>query len=490
MVASLLIQVLGNSDVLLGTGKGVESLKGNDLEVVQYYSETIAQDIKDGLETIDFPLIRQFKDAYRESDRLYFAIILTDQRDWIEKQNIMGEQWNQIIASDGIWWQDLLQEWCKQHEIEVYPIILKIDADIQNGAADWDGMAFLIENCLSQHIHKPNKKTIFSPDSVGKEIEIDRVIVQHNSGTPALGSALYLWGIERKLAGLPIEFFYISRQEEGGVKHSGDRWQWRLKVPQIEQLLAIQDFNGVLTLLDKNKKDLLKKVRHLDRAVSLNIKGLGLQPREKIIERIAISLWSEIAFRERGQWMHWYLRVAGAFELAIYCLVERQGNGDYQWVSDNTGKTSLEYTKNVTDPDFRLNISPTVKYLLGRGDYLDHRDNRYVVTPIAPSTEWRNFVDFYCENGWRLSAGNSYSFLSLRNDLYHSLQGETIDEILDQKNKEFGNATDSKHPAEIAIGHLRYIIDLAEIKSEVFERVDHYEEMVQEFKKSLKEFIA
>lgn len=351
-------------------------------------------------------------------------------------------------------------------------------------------MAFLIEKCLSQYIHKPGKKLIFSPDSVSKEIEIDRVIVQHNSGTPALGSALYLWGIERKLAGLPIEFFYISRQNEGGVKHSGDRWQWRLKVPQIEQLLAIQDFNGVRTLLDNRQGELIEKVEKLDRAVSFNLgdpRKLKLSPKEKVIERIAISLWSEKAFRQRGQWMHWYLRVAGAFELAIYCLVEHQGNGCYKWIDDKaTKQTKLQYTKNGSERVFRLDIKLTVEYLLVDGEFQDTRDNLiYSVIPVLSSDEWEKFTRFYYNYGWQLEDREKHSFLYLRNDLYHSLQGDIIDRILDDQNKKLNGIDHPEHPAKIAIGYLRYIIDLAGVKSEVFDRVDHYEKMVKEVKKSL-----
>ncbi len=56
------------------------------------------------------------------------------------------------------------------------------------------------------------------------------------------------------------------------------------------------------------------------------------------------AVWSEKAFRERGQWMQWYLRIAGAFELAIACLVEYQGGNNYRWERDNqTQKPILQY---------------------------------------------------------------------------------------------------------------------------------------------------
>jgi hypothetical protein len=42
--------------------------------------------------------------------------------------------------------------------------------------------------------------------------------------------------------------------------------------------------------------------------------------------------------------MQWYLRIAGAFELAIACLVEYQGGNNYRWERDNqTQKPILQY---------------------------------------------------------------------------------------------------------------------------------------------------
>ncbi|WP_156800670.1 hypothetical protein [Dactylococcopsis salina] len=56
-------------------------------------------------------------------------------------------------------------------------------------------------------------------------------------------------------------------------------------------------------LSDYPNNEFKKTVRYLDRAVSFNLLELSDIERSakgKILERIAIALWSERAFRERG----------------------------------------------------------------------------------------------------------------------------------------------------------------------------------------------
>jgi hypothetical protein len=323
-------------------------------------------------------------------------------------------------------------------------------------------------------------------------IEIDKIIVQHSSGTPALSSALYLWGIEQKLAKREIDFIYISRQESISYRHSGSHWQWRLKVPQIKQLLAIQDFAGAHELLAEHPNITLQETcQKLDRAVSFNIAGniadqnLVLTPSDEVIERISIALWSEKAFRERGQWMHWYLRVAGAFELALHCLIKQQGTGAYQWQKKDE-KTVLEYTDASTGTQEPLNpnigIKKIVCDLLSNGSIKCGKNYNLVkITDL----NWEEFKGFYCNSKWQLSEQVYKSFIYLRNDLYHSLNGDNIDKLLDAQTTALGSVNQPAHPSEVAIKQLRYILQLAGLSSPVQQRMQHYENMVEAIKGSL-----
>ena len=255
--------------------------------------------------------------------------------------------WNKTIASDGFWWKEVLTAWCEQQEIQLFPIHLNIDPNMEHGVADWEGMATLFKKQLANLIQFEEDSIQFHPEQ-GQPTPIDEIIIQHSTGTPATSSALYLWGIEQKLAGKDVDFIYISRQNTNF--HSGEQWQWRFKVPQIQQLFDIQDFSGALQLLsDYPDGDFKENIKNLDRAISFNLTDLpdiDNTPKGQVIERIAIALWSERAFRERGQWMHWYLRVAGAFELAIKCLVQVQAPEVYSWKKidpDNNFPSSLTY---------------------------------------------------------------------------------------------------------------------------------------------------
>jgi hypothetical protein len=296
MLKLLILQILGNSDVKYQGDEGIKSLKGNSLDEVRYYAEEIEKEVQQDLQIIDFPLIKQIKDFYKNDNELYFCPVLTDQINWISRQNKYGNDWNKIIASDGIWWHNSLEMWCQHQDLRYSPLVLEVPSDIPNGVADWEKMAHLINTNLSEKIKLEQGKINFDG------VEIDKVIIQHSSGTPALSSALYLWGIEQKLANYPLEFIYLSRQDSTPNQHDGKHWQWRLKVPQIEQLLSIQDFSGVRALVESPdiSDKLKKKINKLDRAVSFNIEAMGLSgltSEEKVKERIGIALWSEKAFR-------------------------------------------------------------------------------------------------------------------------------------------------------------------------------------------------
>ncbi len=336
---------------------------------------------------------------------------------------------------------------------------------------------FLSQLVQDNQIQLPNSQVLV----------FETLYIQHSSGTPALSSALYLWGIEQRLANKSVEFLYLSRQDEQVRQHDGSHWQWRLKVPQIRQLLAVQDFAGILQLVRGDVgKDMEKQIRRLDRAVSFNLRelNLGLDPEGEVLERIAIACWSERAFRERGQWMHWILRVAGAFELALKCLVVQQGQGQFSWRRSNNGSVDLFHQQ---DPIF-ANITAIAKGI-SEGSFSskkNHQDVTYQFERVATSQALTQFQDFYCnEPGWVLSQSKQVKFVYIRNHLYHSLQGDVVDQILDQKTQQLGSVAHPDHPAQVAVGHLEFLIELAGIQAKVQDRVRDYQTQVQRIEEQL-----
>jgi hypothetical protein len=507
-MVSLILQVLGNSDINVDGNLGFHTLSGSyNLEDILYKAEC-NQDLLTDINRVDFPIVKKisesplFTKASENSTRPLWCFLLTDQREWQSQRDDNGEGWN-VVAADGIWWQEILGKWCESHDISCYFLPLEIGADVANGAADWEGMAQKIEQVFTPLITVDENNQLYFHPTEGDSIPIDKITVQHSSGTPALNGALYLWGIERKLAGLSIDFVYVSEQELGCEPHSGIHWQWHLKVPQIRELLKIQDFSGALQILrshhlakptflapsaavikDLNKyEQLVQDLEQLDRAVSLNLTGrANLTGREGIIERVAIALWSEEAFRNRSQWMHWYLRVAGAFELVILLLVEKQGNGNYQW----KGIKLLDPAKKDIAP---CSVSALIYpfLTLGEIDYVSPKKEtyRFTVTPINDSL-WLNFKKFYVDN-WQLEPKppNTLGFTSIRNKLYHSLLGDRIDELLDKNTDALGSVTHPNHPAQVAIDYLNYIINLAGLTEEVQTRADNYRQIVRDIEENL-----
>jgi hypothetical protein len=318
-------------------------------------------------------------------------------------------------------------------------------------------------------------------------LSFETLFIQHSSGTPALSSALYLWGIEQRLEGRSVEFLYLSRQGEEPRQHDGSHWQWRLKVPQIRQLLAVQDFAGILQLVKGDvSKDMERQLRRLDRAVSFNLRelNLGLNPEREVLERIAIACWSEQAFRERGQWMHWILRIAGAFELVLKVLVVQQGQGQFSWQRKNDRSVDLFHQQ---EPVFARITAIAEGISQGRFEgRKNYRDFTYEFEPIPSSQALTRFQGFYCDDpGWVLSQSTRIKFAEIRNDLYHALQGDVIDQILDQKTQLLGCVTHPEHPAQVAVGHLEFLIGLAGIQATVQERVRDYQSQVQTIEEQL-----
>jgi hypothetical protein len=496
MRTALVLQILGNNDVRVDSNQGTSQLADCcTLENVRYLATENDQELGNDLDRIDFPLIRSLWESRDPDTLLHFVILLTNQQAWIEHHHISGQELSDLITSDGYWWRNLLQAWCQKQEIPHDLIILDIDPNLDNGVANWDQMAKFVEEQLNPKFAFNSKGIVFENTSDSVKVNAQKLIIQHSSGTPALSSALYLWGLEQQLAKNPIEFVYMSRQDSQPYFHTGTHWQWRLKVPQIEQLLEIQDFSGVKTLIqDHPDNTLINTLGQLDRAVSFNLsaKRQKLSAEDDILERIAIALWSEKAFRERGQWMQWYLRIAGAFELAIACLVQYQGGNAYHWERDHkTQKPILKYQeKNQNSPiEFRLDIKPTVKKLLTQGtdsiysDYLKRTVNYFTSKINDPA--WESFQEFYCSNWITLQNHTRKSFLEIRNELYHSLLGDLIDQILDEKTKQLKGVNHADHPAQIAINWLNYIVKLANLTTPINSKIKGFEQLVNDVKRSL-----
>jgi len=496
MRTALVLQILGNNDVRVDSNQGTSQLADCcTLENVRYLATENDQELGNDLDRIDFPLIRSLWESRDPDTLLHFVILLTNQQAWIEHHHISGQELSDLITSDGYWWRNLLQAWCQKQEIPHDLIILDIDPNLDNGVANWDQMAKFVEQQLNPKFAFNSQGVVFENTSDSVKVNAQKLIVQHSSGTPALSSALYLWGLEQQLAKNPIEFVYMSRQDSQPYFHTGTHWQWRLKVPQIEQLLEIQDFSGVKTLIqDHPDNTLINTLGQLDRAVSFNLsaKRQKLSAEDDILERIAIALWSEKAFRERGQWMQWYLRIAGAFELAIACLVQYQGGNAYHWERDHkTQKPILKYQeKNQNSPiEFRLDIKPTVKKLLTQGtdsiysDYLKRTVNYFTSKINDPA--WESFQEFYCSNWITLQNHTRKSFLEIRNELYHSLLGDLIDQILDEKTKQLKGVNHADHPAQIAINWLNYIVKLANLTTPINSKIKGFEQLVNDVKRSL-----
>lgn len=482
MPGAIVLQVLGTSDVRVDGEPGQRQIEGLTLADVQDYFEILRQELLEDLDRVDFPLIRTAFQHLKVSPE--FVVLLTDQRGRFTDQQILGEGCREIISSDGHWWQEILQAWCKRQGIGCHCIRFAVPPEAGSGVADWEAMAERMTQLLGQMIR--NNEVHLHPD--GPVLSFESLFIQHSSGTPALSSALYLWGIEQKLANKNIKFLYLSRPDEQVHQHDGSHWQWRLKVPQIQQLLAVQDFAGILQLVRGNVPSSIEKdIRRLDRAVSFNLREShsGLSPEEEVLERIAIACWSEKGFRERGQWMHWMLRIAGAFELVLKHLIVHQGEGSFSWQREPNNRCVNLYHRQGDDVQVVVAKITAIADGLQQGRFngrRNHQEFTYTFQPV-PAQERRRlsqFQQFYCgQPGWVLSQSTQIPFADIRNNLYHSLQGDAIDQVLDQKTQSLGSVAHQEHPAQVAIGHLWFLIELAGIRDRVQERVSHYQGLVE-----------
>jgi hypothetical protein len=294
VMPNLIIQVLGNSDILADSKDGFRQLQRVDsLESIIEKAKWMNEDLISELHRVEFDLIKKL--SHQQTQDTIFVFILTNQIKWIQQRNNTDQGWNEYATSDGIWWQNVLAAWCKEQNLRHYPIILDVTPDINYGVADWEGMAKSIDLLLDKCFKFEESDSIYFQASESERIEIDKITVQHSSGTPALSGALYLWGIEKKLTAKDkIEFVYISKQEVDCSAHLGNHWQWRLKDPQIRELLKIQDFSGALKLLDEQHphyEQIKNNLEFLDKSVSLNLDG-RLQGKDSVIERLSIAVWS------------------------------------------------------------------------------------------------------------------------------------------------------------------------------------------------------
>jgi hypothetical protein len=472
----LILQILGNRDIKILESDSSQLNNCTNYNNVKEKSIRALEEYKADKSTIKLPLIEELKSKNSPGEEYSFCIILTDQTEWIRVHADDAHK-QKIANSDGHWWKDILTSWSTENLADIHLIDLKVSADVTNGAADWEGMAEQLHNILDREICLDDEQI-----SVNKTI-FDKIIIQHSSGTPALISALYLWGIEKKLAGVKIEFTYISDKNGNSEStvHDGSHWQWRLKVPQIHQLLEIQDFAGVHVLIKGEqhvKQEIKDDLDLLDRAISLNIKDSGaISPKDKVIERISIALWSEKAFSDRDQWTQWYMRIAGGLELALLCLVEHRGEGNYTWEKkgsqeeENSHKIYLQHLSDSKNCSFSsISISNVVQKLLNHGkcDIKKDECNQYRVQKMDDS-KWDEFRKFYCSS-WIV---NNRGFIALRNNLYHSLMGDDIDNFLDAE------------ATKTAVEHLKYIIEQAQIKKEVDIKVQEYQQKVKGIKEAL-----
>lgn len=519
----LILQVLGNSDIKDDKDNYGGAILGDvqDLKQIKFQIERVVYPKFLQKKHISFPLIEKVYNQQKKENNLsgevIFGIILTDQVRWMQSKESQGihdrDGWRNFVKADGIWWRDFLLEWSspENKNIKCYPLTFEIPVDAKDGVADWERMAKQIQKWVQDYIKFENGLIKFCPTATEtEEVQIEKLIIQHSSGTPALSSGLYLWGIERKIAGIKnIEFAYISKQEQDFLSvHQGTHWKWRLKDSQIRELLKIQDFSGALQLLDRDHlfyKNLKDSLEFLDKAVSLNLSDRYNEfdesrrinsGKDAIIERVSIALWSEKAFRDRSQWLHWNFRVAGALELAIMLLVEKQSDYIYKWEKVETWETcELMFNHSFRKIKIsRISISELVQKLLTTGE-LDiedietqskKKDEKILITLKTKlkvkkilDSDWEIFVNQFYTNNWEIGEGKTFGFIALRNKLYHSLMGDLIDRLLDAKTEELNRVDHDKHPSQVAVKWLNYIVDQAGVLEQVNKRVQYYNQEIQ-----------
>lgn len=497
----LVLQVLGTSDVYDGEKSLYEHLgEAHGLNNIEGKLKKIYEKSKITLPLIE-KVIQKFyteenQDNNLEKPQFIFGIILSDQKEWSTSAEDQG--WNKsdlwsLVAKDGVWHQEFLEQWFENKNIPYYCLPLKVQSHSPYGVADWPQMTKDLERLLSQRIKKEKDKFKFTINPENKEspeIGIDEIIIQHSSGTPALTSALYLWGIKQKLGenytdithNNSVKFVYLPELKEDCKVHDGKYWQWHLRLPIVKELIGLQDFSGALKLIENAPKDLIanldsikKELEYLDSSVSLNLvkqaeieNKKARQDRYDVLERIAIALWSEKSFRDRAHWLHWYLRLAGIFDFALLLLVEKQANFS-KW----EGQLLKISQEDVRDFSQVKEIKNGLRDLVEK--HLTGQKENPKVTPVEDQEGLRKFIDFY------YGTESKKGFYDLRNELYHRLMGDLISEMFASKESQ------ENHPsyADEALDHLRYILRLAGVSEDIEERKKAYRERVQHLNQML-----
>lgn len=205
MDSTVIVQVLGNSDIQVDGKPGEKQLEAcRSFDDLQEMTRDNERDLLGALERVDFPLIRKMRKSLDDNEAT-FCFLLTDQSDWVRHHGNNGDGWNKVATSDGWWWEKILQGWCASQHIPCRSIRFPISHECRNGVADWEAMAQAVPKLLSDLLSVDNKKMEYISEE-GSRQPVSELVVQHSSGTPALSSALYLWGIERKLEGVKVEF--------------------------------------------------------------------------------------------------------------------------------------------------------------------------------------------------------------------------------------------------------------------------------------------
>ncbi|WLT40406.1 hypothetical protein NON20_24295 (plasmid) [Synechocystis sp. B12] len=256
-------------------------------------------------------------------------------------------------------------------------------------------------------------------------------------------------------------------------------------------MLDLQDFSGARELTSdtafSNAQYIRKELNKLDKLISFNLTEIkhDLSLDEQIIERIAIALWSEKGYRQRGKWMSWITTMAGAFELACNHYLTTQD--DWFW-QEKEITVSLGNELISKDKHFFIPIGKLVESLLTSGEF-SYKDNdkeiRLKCRKIS-HPKWLSFVYFYCNKGWKVSNKHSLSFSHVRNDLYHSLMGDKLDSILDSKTELYPDGVFNKdHPGQVAVQQLRSLLEITNLWETVNEKVKKYQFAVRSIKEAL-----
>ncbi len=112
MLESVVLQILGTSDVQVDGKPGRDLINGFDLHEMQDVAQDLRDELIGNLNRVNFPLIRQTHQPLKGASE--FVVLLTDQTDWFLAQPTTGEGWREIITSDGYWWREVLLAWSEK----------------------------------------------------------------------------------------------------------------------------------------------------------------------------------------------------------------------------------------------------------------------------------------------------------------------------------------------------------------------------------------